>query len=55
MSSSNDASFDYVAESAVGTEKLAIVRKVAFAGRTNPRFVADVRLWRWTDAVVEED
>ncbi|SPO07777.1 uncharacterized protein DNG_10472 [Cephalotrichum gorgonifer] len=38
---------------AVGAKRFALARKVAFAARMNPRFVADGRLWRWLDAVVE--
>ena len=38
---------------AVGAQRLALARKVAFAAKMNPRFVADGRLWRWTDAVTE--
>lgn len=38
---------------AVGSKRLAIARKVAFAAKMNPRFVADGRLWRWIDAVME--
>lgn len=38
---------------AVGAKRLAIARKVAFAARMNPQFVADGRLWRWIDAVME--
>lgn len=39
---------------AVGSKRLAIARKVAFAAKMNPRFVADGRLWRWIDAVMED-
>ncbi|KAF5023668.1 hypothetical protein F66182_4288 [Fusarium sp. NRRL 66182] len=38
---------------AVGTKRLALAHRVAFAAKMNPRFVADGRLWRWLDAVVE--
>jgi hypothetical protein len=38
---------------AVGDKRLALARKVAFAAKMNPRFVADGRLWRWIDAVTE--
>ena len=38
---------------AVGGKRLALARKVAFAATMNPRFVADGRLWRWIDAVIE--
>lgn len=32
---------------AVGPERLALARKVAFAAKMNSPFVADGRLWRW--------
>ena len=38
---------------AVGAKRLALARKVAFAASMNPQFVADGRLWRWVDAVIE--
>ncbi|KAK4145396.1 uncharacterized protein C8A04DRAFT_26905 [Dichotomopilus funicola] len=38
---------------AAGAKRLAIARKVAFAAKMNPRFVADGRLWRWVDEVLE--
>ncbi|KAG9249705.1 uncharacterized protein F5Z01DRAFT_668523 [Emericellopsis atlantica] len=38
---------------AVGSKRLAIARKVALAAKVNPQFVADGRLWRWVDAVIE--
>ena len=38
---------------AVGAKRLALARKVAFAAKMNPRLVADGRLWRWVDAVME--
>lgn len=38
---------------AVGDKRLALARKVALAAKMNPRFVADDRLWRWIDAVME--
>ncbi|KAL1866069.1 hypothetical protein VTK73DRAFT_4920 [Phialemonium thermophilum] len=38
---------------AVGAKRLALARQVAFTARMNPRFVADGRLWRWIDQVVE--
>lgn len=38
---------------AVGDKRLALARKVAFAAKMNPQFVADGRLWRWLDAVTE--
>lgn len=38
---------------AVGVKRLALARKLAFAAKMNPQFVADGRLWRWIDAVVE--
>ncbi|RDL37831.1 uncharacterized protein BP5553_05264 [Venustampulla echinocandica] len=39
----------------VGGKRLALARKVALAAKMNPRFVADGRLWRWADAVMEYD
>ncbi|KAH6628177.1 hypothetical protein F5144DRAFT_654238 [Chaetomium tenue] len=38
---------------AVGAQRLALARKVAFAAKMNPQFVADGRLWRWVDEVLE--
>lgn len=38
---------------AVGVKRLAVAHKVAFVAKMNPRFVADGRLWRWIDAVME--
>jgi hypothetical protein len=38
---------------AVGSKRLAIAHKVAFAAKMNPQFVADGRLWRWIDIVIE--
>lgn len=38
---------------AVGAKRLGLARKVAFAVKMNPRFVAGGRLWRWVDAVME--
>ncbi|KAK7417589.1 hypothetical protein QQZ08_011570 [Neonectria magnoliae] len=38
---------------AVGVKRLALARKVAFAAKMNPQFVADGRLWRWIDTVME--
>ena len=37
----------------IGGEKHTIARKVALAASWNPRFVADARLWRWIEAVME--
>ncbi|KAF4455315.1 protein kinase-like domain [Fusarium austroafricanum] len=38
---------------AVGAKRLALARRVTVAAKMNPRFVADGRLWRWVDAVME--
>ncbi|KAM5341504.1 hypothetical protein ACJ41O_014535 [Fusarium nematophilum] len=38
---------------AVGAERLALAHKVTLAAKMNPQFVADGRLWRWIDAVME--
>lgn len=37
----------------VGAKRLALARKVALVANINPEFVADARLWRWIDAVME--
>lgn len=38
---------------AVGAKRLALARKATIAAKMNPRFVADGRLWRWVDAMME--
>ncbi|KAJ4308672.1 hypothetical protein N0V84_011966 [Fusarium piperis] len=38
---------------AVGAQRLALARKVTIAAKMNPGFVADGRLWRWVDAIME--
>ncbi|CAK7265210.1 hypothetical protein SEPCBS57363_001465 [Sporothrix epigloea] len=38
----------------LGPERLAVAQKVALAAEMNPHFVADYRLWRWIDAVMED-
>ncbi|EAQ89494.1 predicted protein [Chaetomium globosum CBS 148.51] len=38
---------------AVGAQRLALARKVAFAAKMNPQFVADGRLWRWVYEALE--
>lgn len=37
----------------VGAKRLALAQKVTLIAEMNPRFVADGRLWRWIDAVME--
>lgn len=37
----------------MGAWNLALARKMTLAAEMNPRFVADRRLWRWIDAVME--
>ncbi|KAF5005922.1 hypothetical protein FDECE_7680 [Fusarium decemcellulare] len=39
---------------AVGAQRLALARKVTIAAKMNPQFVADGRLWRWVDAMMED-
>lgn len=38
---------------AVGAKRLALAHKVTISAKMNPVFVADRRLWRWVDAVME--
>lgn len=38
----------------VGPDRLALAQKVALAAKMNLSFVADSRLWRWIDAVMED-
>ena len=37
----------------MGTARMSLARKVALATEMNPLFVADARLWRWMDEVME--
>lgn len=38
----------------LGQERLAVAQKVVLAAEMNPHSVADCRLWRWIDAVMED-